>query len=259
MRPSSGGRMRLKGKVAIVTGSSRGIGKAIALRLAREGAAVVVNCRTTLEKAKAVAGEIEAMGGRALVVRADVGVSKQADRLIERAIERFGRLDILVANAGIIIDKAFETNTDEDWERAMHSILDATFYLARAAVPPMRKRRAGRILATGSIIAERYEFGGNKMAVCTAAKAGMLAMLRALAAETATDGITVNAVSPGYIATEMFATIDAKGLAAAKKLIPMRRFGTPEDIAAAMAFLASDEASYITGHTLRVNGGMAMG
>jgi NAD(P)-dependent dehydrogenase (short-subunit alcohol dehydrogenase family) len=250
--------MKLKNKVAVVTGSSRGIGKAIALRFAAEGAKLVINCRSTVDKAKAVVKEIEKQGGEAVAAKADAGNRKDADKLIAQTIKHFGRLDVLVANAGIIIDKPFAENTDADWERAMHSILDATFYTARAAVPHMTKRGSGRIIATGSIIAERYEFGGNKMAVCTAAKAGMMAMLRALAAEVAERGVTVNAVSPGYIATEMFATIDPKGLAAAKKLIPMRRFGTPEDIASAMLFLASDDAGYITGQTIRVNGGMAM-
>lgn len=250
--------MRLENKIAVVTGSSRGIGREIALRFVSEGAKLVINCRSTVEKGKAVQQEIQRAGGEAIVVRADVGARRDADRLIARTLAHYGRIDILVSNAGIVIDKPFIDNTDDDWERALHSNAAPFFFLARAALPHMIKRKSGRIVVTGSIITDRYDFGGNKMAVCTAAKAAAGVMLRSVATEVAPHGVTINAVSPGYIATEMFSTIDAKGLAAAKKLIPMGRFGKPADIAGAMVFLASDEAGYITGQTLRVNGGMAM-
>ncbi len=251
--------MRLKDKVAIVTGSSRGIGREIALRFAREGAHIVVNCRSTLPKAKVVAKEIEALGRQAVVVQADVGTAAGAKKLVAAALKAFRHIDILVNNAGIIIERAFVDSTDEEWKRAIHSNLDPFFYVTRAALPHMMKRRRGRVISASSIIADRYDFGGNnKMSACTAAKAAVTAMLRAVAIEAAPYGVTINAVSPGYIATEMFTTLDQKGLKKALQMIPLGRYGTPEDIAAAMVFLASDEASYITGHTLRVNGGMAM-
>lgn len=251
--------MSLADKVAIVTGSSRGIGKAIALRFAREGAKLVINCRSSVEKAEAVAHEIRVAGSESIVVPADVGDRVNADHLVESTIKTFGQIDILASNAGIIIDRPFVESTDEDWYAAMHSNLDPFFYLVRACLPHMVKRRSGRVLATGSVIAEKYDFGPNKMAVCTAAKAGLISMLRAIAVEVAPLGVTVNAVSPGYIATEMFASIDAAGAEAALKMIPMGRYGAPSDIANAMVFLASDEAAYITGQTIRVNGGMSMG
>lgn len=251
--------MRLKGKSAIVTGSSRGIGKAIALRFAEEGARVVVNCVTNRTKAEDVVKEIRAAGGTAVVVQADVAKRSDAERLIAEAISAFGRLDILVSNAGIIIDRAFVDSTDDDWARSIGINLGGFFNVTRAALKPMMQQRSGRIIATGSCITEVADFGGNKYSVCTASKGGIVAMLHPIAAEAAPYGITVNAVSPGYIATEMLGEIDVAGLEAALKLVPMRRYGKPEEIAAAMAFLASEEASYITGQTLRVNGGLSMG
>ncbi|MGH6718071.1 MAG: 3-oxoacyl-ACP reductase family protein [Alphaproteobacteria bacterium] len=251
--------MGLDGKVAIVTGSSRGIGRAVARRFAQEGARVVVHCRETIDKAKAVVAEIEAGGGTAIALKGNVGKKTDAERVVAKALERFGRLDILVSNAGIVIDRPFVDSTDEDWERAMESNLDGFFQMTRAVLPHMIARRSGRIIATGSCITEIADFGGNRYSVCTASKGGITAMLRPIAAEVARDGITVNAVSPGYIATEMLGEIDAQGLEAALRLVPMRRYGKPEEIAAAMAFLASDDAAYITGQVLRVNGGMSMG
>jgi len=251
--------MNLKGKAAIVTGSSRGIGHAVALRFARDGAKVVVNCVTNLDKAKAVADEIRGIGGEAVVVQADVSKRADADRLIASAIKSFGKLDILISNAGIIIDRPFTESTDEDWTRSIEINLKGFFNVARAALPHMMKQRSGRIIATGSCITEVADFGGNKYSVCTASKGGITMMLRPIAAEAAPYGVTVNSVSPGYIATEMLGQIDAEGLKSALRLVPMGRYGKPEEIAAAMAFLASDEAAYITGQTLRVNGGLSMG
>ncbi len=251
--------MRLKDKSAIVTGSSRGIGRAVALRFARDGAKVVVNCVADTDKAEAVAKEIHKLGGEPLVVQADVSKRNEAERLVSSAIGAFGKLDILVSNAGIIIDKPFVESTDEDWARSIGINLTGFFNVTRAALPHMIGRRSGRIIATGSCITEVADFGGNKYSVCTASKGGITMMLRPIAAEVAPFGITVNAVSPGYIATEMLGEIDAAGLEAALRLVPMRRYGKPDEIAAAMAFLASDDAAYITGQTLRVNGGLSMG
>ncbi|MBI1775163.1 MAG: 3-oxoacyl-ACP reductase FabG [Proteobacteria bacterium] len=251
--------MTLKDKSAIITGSSRGIGRAVALRFASDGARVVVNCVANRTKADAVAQEIRNLGGEAIVIRADVSRRRDAERLIKGTVDAFGKLDILVSNAGIIIDRPFMESTDEDWERAIGTNLTGFFNVTRAALPHMIERRTGRIIATGSCITEIADFGGNKYSVCTASKGGITMMLRPIAAEAAPFGVTVNAVSPGYIATEMLGAIDQAGLAAALKLVPMQRYGKPEEIAAAMAFLASDEAAYITGQTLRVNGGLSMG
>jgi NAD(P)-dependent dehydrogenase (short-subunit alcohol dehydrogenase family) len=253
------GSVRLAGRTAIVTGSSRGIGRAVALRFAREGANVTINCVENLDKAEAVAREISEAGGLAHVVKANVAKPDEARHLIDETIRRFGQIDILVSNAGIIIDRSFIDSTDEDWSRSIEINLRGFFNVSRAVLPFMIERRYGRVIATGSCITEIADFGGNKYAICTASKGGIVMMLRPMAAEMARHNITVNAVSPGYIATEMLGEIDPQGLESALKLVPMRRYGEPEEIAAAMTFLASDEAAYITGQTLRVNGGLSMG
>lgn len=250
--------MKLKDKVAIITGSSRGIGKAVALRFAEEGAKIVVSCRVSMDQAKQVVSQIEHKGSQAIAVQADVSRKADAERLCDQTFAAFNKIDILVSNAGIVIDRPFVDSTDEDWEAAIGNNLRGFFNVARTVLPHMIERRQGRIIATGSIITEVADFGGNKYSLCTASKGGIVSMMHPIAAEVAQHGVTVNAVSPGYIATEMFDTIDAAGLEEALKLIPMRRYGKPEEIASAMAFLASEEAAYITGQTLRVNGGMSM-
>src|SRR5690348_907460 len=251
--------MQLKNKVAIVTGSSRGIGKAVAERFAHDGARVVVNYVKNKNAGEAVAAGIRKAGGEAIAVKADVSKKAEAQNLIESAIKEFGRLDILVSNAGIVIDKPFVESNDEDWAAAIENNLHGFYNVCQAALQPMLKQKWGRIIATGSCITEIADFGGNRYSVCTASKGGITAMLRPIAAEVARQGVTVNAVSPGYIATEMLGEVDPSGLEAALGLVPMRRYGKPSEIAAAMAFLASDDAAYITGQVLRVNGGMSMG
>ena len=251
--------MQLKDKVAIVTGSSRGIGKAVAERFAREGARIVVNYVRNRKAADAVVAGIRKASGEAVAVKADVSKRADAERLIKSAIRAFGRLDIVVSNAGIVIDRPFIESTDEDWIASIENNLHGFFNVCQAALKPMLKQKWGRIIATCSCITEVADFGGNKFSVCTASKGGITAMLRPIAAEVAREGVTVNGVSPGYIATEMLGEIDAAGLEATLGLVPMRRYGKPEEIAAAMAFLASDDAAYITGQVLRVNGGMSMG
>jgi 3-oxoacyl-[acyl-carrier protein] reductase len=251
--------MQLKDKVAIVTGSSRGIGKAVAERFAQDGAEVVVNYVKNKEAGEAVAAGIRKAGGKAIAVKADVSKKPEAQNLIKSAIKEFGRLDILVSNAGIVIDKPFVESSDEDWAAAIENNLHGFYNVCQAALQPMLKQKWGRIIATGSCITEIADFGGNRYSVCTASKGGITAMLRPIAAEVARQGVTVNAVSPGYIATEMLGEVDPAGLEAALGLVPMRRYGKPSEIAAAMAFLASDDAAYITGQVLRVNGGMSMG
>jgi len=251
--------MQLKNKVAIVTGSSRGIGKAVAERFAREGARVVVNYVRSRKAADAVVAGIRKAGGEAVAVKADVSKRADAERLIKSAIKAFGRLDIVVSNAGIVIDRPFIESTDEDWIASIENNLHGFFNVCQAALKPMLKQKWGRIIATCSCITEVADFGGNKFSVCTASKGGITAMLRPIAAEVAREGVTVNGVSPGYIATEMLGEIDPAGLEATLGLVPMRRYGKPEEIAAAMAFLASEDAAYITGQVLRVNGGLSMG
>ena len=251
--------MQLTDKVAIVTGSSRGIGKAVAERFAREGARIVVNYVRNKKAADAVAAGIRKAGGEAVAVKADVSKRADAERLIKSAVKAFGRLDIVVSNAGIVIDRPFIESTDEDWIASIENNLHGFFNVCQAALKPMLKQKWGRIIATCSCITEVADFGGNKFSVCTASKGGITAMLRPIAAEVAREGVTVNGVSPGYIATEMLGEIDPAGLEATLGLVPMRRYGKPEEIAAAMAFLASEDAAYITGQVLRVNGGLSMG
>ena len=251
--------MNLNDKCAVVTGAARGIGRAVALRFAGDGARVVVNYLVNRDKAEAVAEEIRGGGGEAAAIQADVRERADAERLVAEAIGAFGHVDIMVSNAGIVIDKAFVDSDEDDWALAIETNLKGFFNVARAVLPHMIERGWGRIIATASIITEVADFGGNRFSVCAASKGGIVSLMRPMAAEVAARGVTVNAVSPGYIATEMMSEVDAEGREAALRLVPMRRYGKPEEIAAAMAFLASDAAAYITGQTLRVNGGMSMG
>ncbi len=251
--------MNLNDKCAVVTGAARGIGRAVALRFAGDGARVVVNYLVNRDKAEAVAEEIRGSGGEAAAIQADVRKRADAERLVAEAIGAFGHVDIMVSNAGIVIDKAFVDSDEDDWALAIETNLKGFFNVARAVLPHMIERGWGRIIATASIITEVADFGGNRFSVCAASKGGIVSLMRPMAAEVAARGVTVNAVSPGYIATEMMSEVDAEGREAALRLVPMRRYGKPEEIAAAMAFLASDDAAYITGQTLRVNGGMSMG
>ena len=250
--------MELSGKTAIVTGSARGIGRAIALRFANDGADVVINYVRSTAGAQEVAQAVRAQGRQALVVQADVSQRSQVETLLQQTLEVFGKVDILVSNAGIVIDKPFVESTDDDWQAAIETNLHGFFNCCRVILPHMMARQYGRIIATGSVIVDTGNFGRNKYAVCTASKGGIVAMVKPLAVEAAPYGITVNAVSPGYIATDMMHEIDAAGREAIKRVIPAGRYGIPEEVAAAMAFLASDEAAYITGQVLRVNGGMVM-
>ena len=250
--------MDLSGKTAIVTGSARGIGRAIVRRFAAAGADVVINYVRSVEQAQSVAAEVQTLGRQALVVQADVSQRTQVEAMLAQVLQTFGKVDILVSNAGIIIDKPFVESTDDDWHAAIETNLHGFFNCCRVVLPPMMERRSGRIIATGSIIVDTGNFGRNKYAVCTASKGGIVAMVKPLAVEAAPYGITVNAVSPGYIATDMMHEIDEAGREAVKRMIPAGRYGTPEEVAAAMTFLASDEAAYITGQVLRVNGGMVM-
>ena len=243
----------LTGRVALVTGASRGIGRAIAIALAARGAAVVTAARG--EGAGAVADEITGAGGLAEAVALDVTDRGSVQKAVERAIDRFGQLDILVNNAGIARDQLLLRLKQEDWDAVIATNLTAAYICTQAALRPMLKRGGGRIINITSIVGETGNAGQANYA---ASKAGLIGFTKALALEVASRRITVNAVAPGWIDTDMTRRIPDAARENWVAKIPLNRLGRPEDVAAAVAFLASDEASYITGHVLAVNGGMHM-
>jgi 3-oxoacyl-[acyl-carrier protein] reductase len=240
--------------VALVTGASRGIGRACALELAKEGFHVAVNYRQGAAQANAVVEEILSAGGTAFALQGDVAVPGEADRLVQEVIEKFGRIDVLVNNAGITRDTLVLRMSDEDFDAVLETNLAGAFRLIRASLKPMLKQRYGRIINISSISGM---VGNPGQANYSAAKAGMLGLTRAVAKEVASRNITVNAIAPGLIDTEMSSEI--KGREALTASIPLGRAGTPEEVAAAVAFLARPEAAYITGVTLPVDGGLTAG
>jgi 3-oxoacyl-[acyl-carrier protein] reductase len=243
----------LHDRVAIVTGASRGIGRAVARRLGAAGAAVVAAARE--QHAEHVAVEIRDAGGRAVAVSADVTDVAQIDAMVRTARDQFGRIDILVNNAGIARDQLALRMTPADWDAVVATNMTAAFACARAVLRPMLKQRSGRIISVGSVVGQMGNAGQVNYA---ASKAGLVGLTKALAREVATRGITVNVVAPGMIETDMTAGLGETAHAAMLAQIPLGRLGTTEDVAAAVGFLASDEAAYITGHVLAVNGGMYM-
>jgi 3-oxoacyl-[acyl-carrier protein] reductase len=248
--------VRLTGKAAIVTGSSRGIGAAIALKLAAEGADVVVNYRTQHGRADAVAQQIAAAGRRAVVVEADVVLPGSGERLVKTSLESFGRLDILVNNAGITRDNLLMRMSEEDWDLVLDSNLKSAFLLTRAALRPMLRQHSGRIVNITSVGGITGNAGQANYA---ASKAGLIGLTRATAREVASRQITCNAVAPGMIRTDILESVAAAVLDQIRARIPLQRPGTPEDIAEAVAFLVSDGAQYITGQVINVDGGLLMG
>jgi 3-oxoacyl-[acyl-carrier protein] reductase len=239
---------------ALVTGASRGIGRACALRLAKEGFAVAVNYRQGASQAEEVVQEIAAAGGTAFALQGDVAAAGEADRLVQEVIGKFARIDVLVNNAGITRDTLVLRMSDEEFDQVLATNLAGAFRLVRAALKPMLRQRYGRIVNISSIAGM---VGNPGQANYSAAKAGMLGLTRAVAKEVASRNITVNAIAPGLIDTDM--SMEIKGRESLVQSIPLGRAGTPEEVAAAVAFLARPEASYITGVTLPVDGGLTAG
>lgn len=245
----------LTGKVALVTGASRGIGRAIALKLAAEGAAVVINYHGSMEKAKEVKAEIESDGGIAEIMQCNVADYQATEAMIRKVTDDFGRLDILVNNAGITRDGLLMKMSEEDFDRVIDTNLKGAFHTIRFAARQMLKQRSGRIINMASVVGVTGNAGQANYA---ASKAGVIGLTKATARELASRGITVNAVAPGFIETDMTAVLPEKVKEASVSQIPLGKFGSPEQVASAVAFLASSDAAYITGQVLHVDGGMVM-
>ena len=246
---------RLSGQRALVTGASRGIGRSVALRLAAEGASVALNYNSGREEAEAVAAEIAAAGGSAVTLQGNVADAAQAEALVDGAVEALGGLDILVNNAGITRDNLLMRLSEDDWDAVIDTNLKGAFLCTKAAIRPMLRQRSGRIVNMSSVVAIT---GNPGQANYTAAKAGLIGFTRTVAREVASRGITVNAIAPGFIATQMVDSIPEDLQAQIRERIPLGAFGTPEDVAGCVAFLVSADASYITGQVLSIDGGLGL-
>ena len=247
--------LSLSGRVAIVTGASRGIGKAVALELGRRGASVVINYNKSPEGAEQVVNEIQAAGGKAAAFQADVSSTAAAQSLIKFAVDTFGDLHILVNNAGITRDMLIMMMSEEDWDAVIDTNLKSTFNCSKAAVKHMMRKRYGRIINMASISGQ---MGNGGQTNYSASKAGQIGFTKALAREVSSRSITVNAIAPGFVDTEILNAMAPETLEAAIKMVPLARLAKPEEIGYAVAFLASDQAAYITGQVLGVDGGTAM-
>ncbi|OLO40859.1 beta-ketoacyl-ACP reductase [Alkalihalophilus pseudofirmus] len=245
----------LNGKVALVTGASRGIGKAIALELAQNGAKVAVNYAGSKEKAEAVVNEITENGGEAFAIQADVAISEDVQAMIKEVISTYGSLDILVNNAGITRDTLVMRMKDEDWDAVINTNLKGVFNCAKAVTRQMMKQRSGRIINISSVVGV---LGNAGQANYVAAKAGVIGLTKSLARELANRNITVNAVAPGFIETDMTDQLTDDIKASMLNQIPLAKLGQPQEIARVVRFLASEDSSYMTGQTLHVDGGMYM-
>ena len=246
--------LKLTGKVALVTGAAQGIGKAVALLLARNGADIVVS-DINLEKAEETAKEIESIGRKAMAIKVNVANLNDVEQMVEAILEKFGKIDILVNNAGITRDKLILRMTEEDWDAVLNVNLKGTFNCTKAVVRHMSKQRSGKIVSIASVVGE---MGNAGQANYSASKAGVIGFTKTIAREFAQRGINVNAIAPGYIETPMTEGLPEKAKEELKRLIPMERLGKPEDVAEAVLFLVSEASSYITGQVLNVNGGIYM-
>ena len=244
----------LEGQTAVVTGASRGIGKAIAISLAKEGAEVIVNYSSSLENANKVVSEINSFGGKAYPLQADISNENSVNDFIKTVLDKNTKIDVLVNNAGITKDGLLMRMKTDDWQKVLDLNLSGVFYCTRAVSRQMLKQRKGRIINITSVVGL---IGNPGQANYSAAKAGVVGLTQTAAKEFASRGITVNAVAPGFISTDMTKDLNSEGILSA---IPLGRFGEPEDVAGAVRFLAADpSAAYITGQTIQVDGGMVMG
>jgi acetoacetyl-CoA reductase len=242
----------LKEAVVVVTGASRGLGRAIAEEVARGGAKVVVNYSRSKEPAEELVNEISENGGEAIAVQADVSDAEQAQNLIDQAIEEYGRIDVLVNNAGINIDRTLKKLSVDDWDKVIQVDLNSAFYTVHAVLPHMTEQGGGKIINMSSFVGEAGNIG---QANYSAAKAGLLGFTKTAAKELARSGITVNAICPGFIETDMVASIPEDARNKLLKTVPLGRFGQPEEIARAVCYLVED-GDYITGQSLDINGGV---
>ena len=248
--------MGLQSRVAIVTGSGRGIGRAIALRLAADGADIVINDVGDMAHAEAVAAEVRALGRKSLVAAADVSNSEEVAGMVKKAVAELGKVDILVNNAGITRDQLIMRMTDDDWDKVLGINLKGVFVCTRAVLRPMIKQRWGRIVNIASIVGL---IGNAGQANYSAAKAGIIGLTKTTAKETASRGITANAVAPGFIVTPMTQALSDERRDDLMGRVPLGSLGTPEDVAGVVAFLVSEDARYITGEVVTVDGGISLG
>jgi acetoacetyl-CoA reductase len=245
---------RLAGKIALVTGASRGIGRAIAMALAKEGAAIAVNYRVSESEAQRVVEELNALGAKTMLAQANVSNGSETREMVQRVVKTWGRIDVMVNNAGITRDKTLRKMTDEDWFEVINTNLNSVYYGVMAVMPLMIEQKFGRIINISSFVGQAGNFG---QANYSASKGGIIAFTKTAAIELAKYNITVNALAPGFTLTDMLAKVPENVQAQIKSRIPMGRFGLPEEVAKAVLFLAAD-ADYVTGQQINVNGGVYM-